>query len=111
MPNDKNPVILLGALRLGSNITDKGMPHVTCLTGLKSLHINETSITDRGLEKIADLVNLEYIVLSPGQVSQVSIQQLKNLPKLTKVGCYVESLKDAAYLLLKVSLPKVEIEC
>ncbi|HRQ88952.1 MAG TPA: ribonuclease inhibitor, partial [Bacteroidia bacterium] len=57
-------------------VTDKGLAHLSEMTNLTRLHLENTGITDAGLDALKGLERLEYLNLYGTQVSDAGLQKL-----------------------------------
>ncbi len=100
----------LELLFLGQKITDNAVDHIKGLQRLEILDIIDTSITARGLCELATtLPNLNFLWLSKAQVSDESIQCLKNAKHLKKLTLALADDTDPVFIRLQQSLPGIEM--
>lgn len=130
-------MLLLPALSTDSvKPSDRCMPHIAHLAGLRSLNLGQTDVTDKGLRYIKNLKSLEYLDIPPRltdrgmayiaelttlkglylggvQISQVTDAGLRHLSKLTSLEeLYLrgERMGDAGLAHLR-DLPRLEYLC
>ncbi|MBI5116723.1 hypothetical protein HZA56_09645 [Candidatus Poribacteria bacterium] len=58
----------LKILRLGSGVTDTGLPHIKVLSALESLELEHCRITDTGIRQVCDLSSLRALSFSYTQI-------------------------------------------
>jgi len=69
--------------------SDACMPHIACLTGLKSLNLERTVVTDKGLSYLGNFKSLEYLE-PPDIVTDEGLTHVAELPSLK--GLYIGAL-------------------
>ena len=69
--------------------SDRCMPHIANLTGLKSLNLGMTNVSDRGLKYISNLPSLEYLHL-PDRATDRGLAYVAELPSLK--GLYLGAI-------------------
>lgn len=90
-------------------VTDKGLAHLSGMTGLTRLHLENTAITDAGLDAIKGLANLEYLNLYGTQVSDAGLAKLSGLKNLKKLFVWQTKVTDAGAGKLAAALPGIDI--
>ncbi len=83
----------------GGKITPAGIQHVTRLTGLQRLYLNDIPVTNKAMESIAKLTKLDVLSLRNTSIDDSGILPLKALKRLrvlnlAKTGISNESLKQ-----------------
>lgn len=66
----------------GQPVTDYVLGHLSGLTNLQTLWLNNTRVTDAGLAKLKDLRELRVLILQNSDVSDVGLEHLRELPNL-----------------------------
>jgi internalin A len=82
-----NPEALYQLNIEGLTLDDQAMAHLSKLTGLKQLHLNQSKISSRGFSHIARLKSLEYLTL-PLNVTDKDMAVIGALPNLKGFHIY-----------------------
>ena len=93
-----------------TQVTDAGLAHLTQLSGLTKLNLDQTSVSDAGLVHIGKLTGLKSLVLSATQITDDGVSHLFTLKELEDL--YVEfcsSLGGSGKQLIRENLPQVVI--
>ena len=92
-----------------TKVTDKGLAHLSEMSNLTRLHLENTGVTDAGLAHLTGLSNLEYLNLYGTQVTDAGLQKLAGLKKLKKVFLWQSKATDAGAKKLAAAIPGLEV--
>ncbi len=103
-------VVGLYKLRLGANVTDKGLAEVARVCGLSSLDIHSISVTDDGIGQLAPLTGLRRLNLTYTKVSDRGLLTFKSWTQLQWLGLSYTRVTRAGIEGLKQALSDTVIE-
>ncbi|MHC4111897.1 MAG: redoxin family protein, partial [Planctomycetota bacterium] len=95
-----------------TQITNKGLTHLSGLTSLRKLFLSNTQITDAGLAHLKNLTSLQSLCLHDTQVSDAGLAHLKDLTSLQSLCLHDTQVSDAGLAHLKdlTSLETLRLE-
>jgi hypothetical protein len=76
-------------------ITDAGLEHLRGATGMSSLALSGTKITDAGLAQLSGMTGLQTLILSSTSVTDESVDQLLRFKNLKEVTAYDAGISRA----------------
>ncbi len=92
-----------------TKITDKGLAHLSGMSNLTRLHLENTGITDAGLDALKGLANLEYLNLYGTQITDAGLTKLAGLKNLKKLFLWQTKATDAGVSTLAAAIPGIDI--
>jgi Leucine-rich repeat (LRR) protein len=78
-----------------AQITDASLAEVSKLTGLMSLHINQTNISDEGLKSLRNVKGLRILSISGTQISDAGLTDIGAMRDLTYLDLENTQISDA----------------
>ena len=84
-----------------SGISDVGLEHLTGLTQLQTLSLQDTKVSDAGLEHLKGLTQLQELGLEATKVSDSGLEHLKGLTQLQRLDVGYTKVSDAGLDYLK----------
>ena len=79
---------------LWTEITDDDLRHVSGLTNLQDLGLDNTQITDDGLRHLSGLTKLERLDLAFGQITDDGLKHLSGLTNLERLDLFGTQITD-----------------
>lgn len=92
-----------------SDVSDKGLVHLTGLKKLQRLRLDESGVTDGGLASLAGLSELHTLNLSRTGITDAGLVQLARLPKLVTLDVQRTHVTETGVQRLLQALPNVQI--
>ena len=83
-----------------TKISDVGLGNLKALSSLKLLHLFRTRITDAGLQHLKGLINLEDLNLFNTRITDAGLEHLKGLKNLEYLALYGTNVTDVGLELL-----------
>ncbi|TQV86156.1 hypothetical protein FKG94_00970 [Exilibacterium tricleocarpae] len=97
-------------LRLGGDITDAGIDHITDIGSIVALDLHLLKLTDAGIAKLGKMHQLERLNLTYTQVTDQGLQKLSTLKNLKWLGLAYTQVSKPAVNRLKRQLHNTKIE-
>ncbi len=92
-----------------TQVTDKGLAHLSGMTALTRLHLENTAVGDAGLDALKGLGQLEYLNLYGTQVTDAGLEKLSGLKNLKKLFVWQSKVTDAGATKLAAAIPGIDI--
>lgn len=105
-PNDLYALDLSNAWPPVGPATDRCIPYIQHLTGLRQLNLGDSAITQNGLKKLSGMVYLERIVV-PEYLTNGGLATLVQMKSLTSIRLRQNRISDNAFALL-ADLPNLK---
>lgn len=93
----------------GTNVDDKGLPHLAESTGLVKLHLERTKVTDAGLVHLKKLDKLEYLNLYGTAITNAGLDTIAQLKSLKKLYTWQTKVDIEGVAKLKKARPDIRI--
>lgn len=78
----------LKVLILSRGVGDEGLSHLSCLTSLRSLTVQNPAVSDEGIAHLADMTQMEDLVIYGTQISDKGLACLKQMKKLKQLHLF-----------------------
>ena len=91
-----------------TQVTDKGLAHLSGMKGITRLHLENTKVTDAGLDHIKGLTDLEYLNLYGTQVTDAGIMKLAGLKNLKKIFLWQSKVTEGGASKLAAAIPGLD---
>jgi len=91
-------------------ITDNGLKHLSGLSNLQELSLNNTAITDNGLKHLSGLSNLQFLSMFNTKITDEGLKHLSGLKNLQFLRLDDTEVTEDGVKMLQKSLPNCVIE-
>jgi hypothetical protein len=95
-------------LYVGSLVTDRGIKHISELSGLETLNLRYTEVTDDGASHLANLRHLHSLFLYSAKLTEQGIPTILALPNLKKLILYDCAITEEQLASLAQHHPNVD---
>lgn len=92
-----------------TQVSDKGLAHLSGMKSLTRLHLENTKVTDAGLDHLKGLSNLEYLNLYGTQVTDAGVMKLAGLKNLKKIFLWQSKVTDDGAKKLAAAIPGIDV--
>ncbi|MFP6763746.1 MAG: hypothetical protein VB858_09010 [Planctomycetaceae bacterium] len=93
----------------GTQVDDRGLPHIAGSTGLVRLHLEKTKVTDAGIDQLKKLEKLEYLNLYGTGLTDAGLDSIASLKGLKKVYVWQTKVTIDGVAKLKKTRPDLKI--